>query len=624
MTATRRHTARLTLETLETRELMSASPIVAHQGVVQNTVAPDVVFYGPAWSRNLTSVRDSVTAALKSVGHSSYLDTLSNGGYGSFKFIMPVEPSGRWFSTVTSGAFVSAAAAASNSPANVITDGQVQAYLANALEHPFTATNRLTDAVLPNDPSRLYLVVVDPSYQVQDYNGAISTGYHNIFTLDGQVVHYAVVATPGGTAGNPAIPGVINSVQDTVTGLATREMLDAMTDPQHHTDNPSLSFGWCSASGTEVGDSNSYVCLNNVLVARPLSMNLFPMTPAAAAAAWDPSLGADHNYPTFMLDTTGNLWERYKEMVPTPAASGGAITTGTPTVQVETVLIATHVVGVSDQGIDNAGRAMVCYITNTTSNLAGREAYEYHDGGTSVLLYSPATGDNSPLAPNGDTGRFVASVRAGQGVSYVLMSDHVLFEYTDATGAVTVRATNVRAIDSGTSARGTNVVGVIYNDAAKSAFELADDKSQIWMANGVTSLSVGRQGRTALVFGDESARVWAENLYGLGLNGLLNEKWSDVGRVYSGFQANGDYALDIVSEDAKTLIEMDYNWDLSAFNEQFASHTTPNGVIGSVTGFNSLSKMRAGVLDMIFADGAFEGTIGLKQELLGTNIKRAV
>src|SRR5207244_4089253 len=129
---------------------------------------------------------------------------------------------------------------------------------------------------------------------------------------------------------------------------------------------------------------------------------------------------------------------------------------------------------VSDQGIDNAGRAMVCYITNTTSDSANRNAFEYHDGGKTVLLYSPASADNSPIAPNGDPARYVVSVRAGQGVSYVLMSSHDLIEYTDATRATTVQATNVRAFDAGTSARGTNAVGAIYNNAAKSAWELAD------------------------------------------------------------------------------------------------------------------------------------------------------
>jgi hypothetical protein len=48
--------------------------------------------------------------------------------------------------------------------------------------------------------------------------------------------------------------------------------------------------------------------------------------------------------------------------------------------------------------------------------------------------------------------------------------------------------------------------------------------------------------------------------------------------------------------------------------------TTPKATLapGGAT-----SKMRAGVIDMVFADGAFQGTIDGSQQLLGNNIQRA-
>jgi hypothetical protein len=49
--------------------------------------------------------------------------------------------------------------------------------------------------------------------------------------------------------------------------------------------------------------------------------------------------------------------------------------------------------------------------------------------------------------------------------------------------------------------------------------------------------------------------------------------------------------------------------------------TTP---VSTLASGGTISKMRAGVIDMIFADGAFEGTIDGSQTLLGTNIQRAL
>src|SRR5262249_26041123 len=144
---------------------------------------------------------------------------------------------------------------------------------------------------------------------------------------------------------------------DTLTGTASRELLDAMSDPD--------GFGWyANGSLKEIGDSWSYVYLNQTLVARPQTPDFYRMTPAAGTAGWAPALGTlAPTAPTFLLDANGGLWEAVRQVGP-----AGKVT-------INTTQVASNVASVSDQGINNSGRATVCYVT------ADGKAFEYHDGG---------------------------------------------------------------------------------------------------------------------------------------------------------------------------------------------------------------------------------------------------
>jgi hypothetical protein len=571
MTATRRFTARLSCEPLESRELLSASPITYHKGDLQRSVQVEAIYYGPSWTGSLAGEQAVINSGLKTALGDAYLDTPSEAGYGGFGGSL-------------AGSTVAVNGAAADN--NVVTPAEVQAYLDNALHHPYTADQK-TDRILANRADRLYLVFVDPDYVVKDLFGHSSTdsvlGYHTFFreTLGGkqQIVHFAVVAAPGGAAGNPSIANAISPLTDTLTGTASRELLDAMSDPD--------GFGWyANDSLKEIGDSGSYVYLNQTLVARPQTPDFYRMTPAPATAGCDPALGTSAaNAPTFLLDANGGLWEAVRQ----PGADGKVTTV--------TTQVASNVASVSDQGIDNSGRATVGYVT------ADGKSFEYHDGGPVQLLYSPVAADESPVAAK--KGVTALGAKAGQGASYVLLSNHQAWEYDEQTHVVSLREVGVAAIDAGTTAQGVNMVDVIDTKAV--AWEVPDRGAEHSLGlTDVTQVSAGRQGVSALLRSNHSAR-----LYDDAAGGLVGPSRLNVARVASGFSADGNYVLDLLFQSTRLAYEADYVRNASG---QLVSRVERNG---PRTGALSLGKMRAGVIDLVFADGAYEGKIDGKQTFFG-------
>src|SRR5262249_17283752 len=141
--------------------------------------------------------------------------------------------------------------------------------------------------------------------------------------------------------------------------------------------------GWDSGGNTgEIGDlSNAQtVYLNGYAVQRIADRNEQAMTPAGATAQTQES---------FVLTTNGNLYKFTSS---------------------RTTLIPPGIASVSDQSIDDHGRVVVDLVTT------GGLAYEYHEGSGLTYLGSGAR-----------------SAKAGQGVSYVLFNDGVVYEYDDIT-----------------------------------------------------------------------------------------------------------------------------------------------------------------------------------------------
>src|SRR5205823_6354807 len=123
--------------------------------------------------------------------------------------------------------------------------------------------------------------------------------------------------------------------------------------------------------------------------------------------------------------------------------------------------VASGVRSISDQGIDNHGRAMIDVVMNNG------DAYEYHDGGTWTYLCHNAT-----------------DAKAGQGESFVIVNGGYLWEYKDKDGSWWYLSPGATAIDAGTDRYGVNaVVGLFYSD--NQAWEWSDSTGWNHIANSV-------------------------------------------------------------------------------------------------------------------------------------------
>ncbi len=572
MPAIRRRSVRLDVEVLEARQLLSASLIVNH-GDVQKTGAVDAIFYGPGWTTHEQSLETAIQSGLHGVidpsgsGPNAYLETLENAHYGAFNLVFAD-------STNTS-------ANARASLVNTVTDQDIENYLSYTLNHPYKA-GQTTDRVDQDTSSRVYLVIVDADYAVQGYNGTLVSSYHRTFNalVNGHQldVNYAVVAVPGGAAHNQPISALlINPQLDTVTANASSALIDAVTNPG--------GLGWHAqdAAQTEIGDSGVYAYVNNELVVRPYNKSEQWMLPAQATAP---------DSVTFLLDDGGKLWERSVTArgivtVPILAPNGQIVTQ------------------VSDQGIDILGRAMVDFIS------AAGNAYEMHDGAVQpVPLYAASAGTAA------------VDAKAGQGVSYVLLSNQTVWEYDDLSGTVRQRSQNVWKLDAGTTYQGVNMVDVI--DTSEKAWEVPDagNTRSLKIADAV-QISAGRQGRSAIIDASNTAWLYEEH-------GGLQKLATGIRSLAAGFDANGNLVVDLVAADTNVLMELDYqtaaNGKLKPDPVLHSAHHLPAGTttwVANLAPGGAISKVRAGVLDMVFADGIFEGAIDRAQLLLGTNFQKA-
>jgi hypothetical protein len=529
---------RLQLEGLEQRQVMS---VTYHGGALLSHVEVQGVYYGSDWSNNpaLNSQTGYLNGFLAHVVDSPYMDLLANAGYWV----------GRGSST--QGVISLADIDKTQYLADSTLQDVLQSYISDgSLQQP--------------DANRLYVIFVEPDVAVQRGDGTNSQvdfrGYHGAFPGTDQAgnpvtVHYAVVAYPGGTAGNASIPWL--SSLDTITKTASHEIAEAAVDP----DVGYQTLGWYDdqANG-EIGDiggmPNEVAYVDGYAVQRLADPNDQAMTPANATAQEPVTFVLSQNYLTWAGGYPHYTNALYEQSQP-----------GTPM-----LYLTSGVRSISDQGIDDHGQAMIDVVYNNGT------AYEYHDGSGWTYLTSN-----------------VVQAKAGQGESFLLLSNGSLWEYKDQAGSLRLLDTSVTAIDAGTDRHGVNAVAEIWGGTA---WVYSDSAGWNRIANNVVQLSAGRQGIVDLVFSDGTAYWWLP--YGDGVaGGQLVYLSSGVTEVTAGFDPNGNYIIDELFTNGDAYeYRVDRGWTFLDSNVR------------------SLSKSRAGIVDYVtYADVAWDvdnsGSYGL-------------
>jgi hypothetical protein len=323
-------TARRAVPHFEALEDRWAPAYFTYQGgALLSHVEVQGVYYGPRWSKATNQSQVSyLDGFLNTIVQSSYLDTLTNAGYGV----------GR--GTASPGKVLSRGM----THGRIITDHQIQQVLLLDIRKGQLQTP---------DANRLYVVFVQPGTFVRLPHGVRSPAdvafYHATIHARGKggqslAINYAVVPSPPKN-----LPRL--STLDTLTTLTSEVLVNAVTDPGGKPNQD--GSGWNYISGDEeVGDylDNEYVYVDGYAVQRLPNQNGNFTTPAGATASATVS---------FVLQSNADLVEQ--------TASGSQKVLG-------------NVASVSAQGIDIAGRAMVDVI------LTDGEAYEVHDGGPPRFL----------------------------------------------------------------------------------------------------------------------------------------------------------------------------------------------------------------------------------------------
>jgi hypothetical protein len=220
-----KQTSRPVLEELEQR-LVPTVTYHNYGGVLPN-VQVQPVFYGSGWSTqaNYPTI-GKIDNFLGYLVNSSYMDLMNYEGYhiGHGSVSSPLGYNYKVGSTLS--------------------DSSIASYVSGV--NPY----------LPANSQRLYLVFTQPGTAV--YAGSThEAGYHT-FTSNGAL--YAVVSYPGG--GNPyAIPNDSN-VFDNLTGVASHEIAEAVTDPRPLYWYGTWYGGWFDSrtgpTGGEIGDLAAY------------------------------------------------------------------------------------------------------------------------------------------------------------------------------------------------------------------------------------------------------------------------------------------------------------------------------------------------------------------------------
>jgi Bacterial Ig-like domain (group 3) len=281
--------ARPQLEALEDRQVPA---VLNFGGSLLPHVEAQALFLGNEWSSVPADAAQTTTlnAFLKDLTGGAYMDALTRAGYGV----------GR--GSAAAGAVDNAALTAGST----ITDGAIRAEI----------QADVNDSVLQApDANRLYVVYVEPNVAVNLGAGQGTTqqgilGYHAAFAGhdaagNPTVLHYAVVAYPGGSVGNSTLPG--RAALDQLTAVSSHEVAEAATDPNVNFGR----LGWFDPRRGEIGDitennPNAFVRLDGFLVQEVADRNdqLLPILNASSLTATAATLRGTVNPNTFVPTVT--------------------------------------------------------------------------------------------------------------------------------------------------------------------------------------------------------------------------------------------------------------------------------------------------------------------------------
>jgi hypothetical protein len=490
--------------------------VTYHGGALMPNVEVQGLYVGDQWLNNSTLFNETgyLEGFLSNVVNSTYMDALTNAGYGV----------GRGSST---GGKISLASLAAGS---TLDDSTLRSWL-------FAYANNGTLAW--PDANRLYVCFVEPNVIVRD-GGSTSVGgfrgYHGAFAgPSGTIIHYAVIAYPRGSVNNSSVSFL--SDIDSITKTASHEIAEAATDP-----NIGYStLGWYDDTlNGEIGDikNDRVMYVHGYAMQRVINQHDFNMTPSEATS---------NRAVNFLLKTNGNIDE---------------VVNG-----VETALFGSDV-ELSDQGIDNQGHAMIDFVQSNGL------AYEYHDQvgwvfldsnvksakagqGVSYILYNngtiaefdDATGTKTTVWTSGaqidagtdaqgvntvgitftwqdawehsdDSGwTFIASgvqsISAGrQGVSDYLTTGGVAHWHT-LSGQDVALAGGVRQVTAGTDQFGNYMIDLLYTNGTVQEYRQGTGWYWVWSStgsSGAASIDKGRLGELDIVFAWSDA--WAHTQAG--------------------------------------------------------------------------------------------------------------
>jgi hypothetical protein len=493
----------LKVEVLEDRTVPT---VTFHGGALLSHVQVQGLYLGDQWSSNPT-LRGQVSyldGFLRNIVNSSYMDALSSAGY-----------------EVSRGSAVGGSTSpASLAPRSSLDDDTIRHWVNDCVNNGTLAA--------PN-ANTLYVCFVEPDVLVRKGNKDSRIdflGYHGAFDgRNGQPIRYAVIAYPGWATDDDSVS--LGTAPQGMTVTASHEIAEAATDP----DANYRTKGWYDDTRhEEIGDiTNGQVCyVKGYAVQRNASQTDFAMTPSQATADRDVN---------FVLKSNGDFVEIVRG-VSNRLAGGMAF--------------------VSEQGIDNQGKATVDVVTRSG------QAWEYHDGGVWVGL-----------------GSGIKYAVAGQGVSYIQYLDGRVSEFNNGSfRAIGIGATQISA---GTDLRGVNCVDIRFSDAT--AWEVSDATGGHPIGSGVASVSAGRQGVCAYTTTTWEAHSHSELGY-WGSDALLARP-SHALQVACGTDANGHPVIDVLYTTGAV-------WE---FHDGSIETVVSSGVW-------SIGKGRVGAVDMLFSAGA--------------------
>jgi hypothetical protein len=472
---------------LECLERRDVPTVINHGGALLPHVEAQAMFYGSDWTANpYFGQAVRLSGFLGNIVNSSYMDMLTKAGYGVGRGT--ISPGDLYGVTVDK--------------TQPLDDTQIQTALKSEISLGYLQRP---------DANRLYVVFVEDNVAIQAGTEMSTTnifGYHSAFQANfGSVpydIHYAVIAYPGGSIPLSTATGNVSNLShswlsdfDTMTLTASHELAEAVTDPNIGY----KTLGWNDdglLTDGEVGDicNSQTVYLNGYAVQRIADQNDQAMTPAGATGV---------NPVNFVLTRDGNLY----------VSSSAGLTFALP-----------NVTSISDQGVDNHGHAMVDFIDGYGI------AYEYHEGGGLKILLSNAK-----------------QAKAGQGVSYVLLTNGTVSEYKDSGSWRYNFDSGVQSIDAGTDQYGVNMITEVrtiryYHNGMfitlSSGSEYSDSTGRHFIASNVGSMSAGQQGFMDYVTTGGDAYWYSE------ATAFSSYLGSGVTAVTAGTDQNGNYMIDLL------------------------------------------------------------------------------